>query len=153
MKKKYKNETIIIAIILLLSVIGINWYLQSKKAAISEPFVKLYMHDQETVVGMNLEEYIKGTVAARGEILCNHYLAIDASGEGIPIDGIKTIEPTFGLPAVWIPDGKKEDAELLGITVVDPTTVLVTHLAEIIKQYSHELLGRQEVKMLIDNMK
>jgi flagellar biosynthesis protein FlhA len=96
---------------------------------------------------------IKSTVVARGEILCNHYLAIDASGEGIPIDGIKTVEPTFGLPAVWIPDGKKEEAELLGITVVDPTTVLVTHLTEVIKQHSHELLGRQEVKMLIDNMK
>ncbi|MDF2674563.1 MAG: flhA [Clostridiales bacterium] len=96
---------------------------------------------------------IKGTVVARGEILCNHYLAIDATGEGVPIDGIKTIEPTFGLPAVWIPDGKKEEAELLDITVVDPTTVLVTHLTEVIKQHSHELLGRQEVKMLIDNMK
>lgn len=96
---------------------------------------------------------IKSTVVARGEILCNHYLAIDATGEGIPIDGIKTLEPTFGLPAVWIPDSKKDDAEIMGITVVDPTTVLVTHLSEIIKQYAHELLGRQEVKMLIDNVK
>lgn len=96
---------------------------------------------------------IKGTVVAKGEILCNHYLAIDASGEGVPIDGIKTVDPTFGLPAVWIPDSKKEDAELLGITVVDPTTVLVTHLTEILKQHAYELLGRQEVKMLIDNLK
>ncbi len=96
---------------------------------------------------------IKSTVVASGEILCNHYLAIDASGEGIPIDGIKTVEPTFGLPALWIPDSRKEEAELLGITVVDPTTVLVTHLTEVIKQHAHELLGRQEVKMLIDNMK
>jgi flagellar biosynthesis protein FlhA len=96
---------------------------------------------------------IKSTIVARGEILCNHYLAIDAVGEGIPIDGIKTVEPTFGLPAVWIPDSKKEDAEIMGITVVDPTTVLVTHLTEIIKQHAHELLGRQEVKMLIDNIR
>ncbi len=96
---------------------------------------------------------IKGTVVAKGDILCNHYLAIDSTGEGIPIEGIKTVEPTFGLPAVWIPDSKKEDAEMLGVTVVDPTTVLVTHLAEVIKQYAHELLGRQEVKMLIDNIK
>jgi flagellar biosynthesis protein FlhA len=96
---------------------------------------------------------IKSTVVAKGEILCNHYLAIDATGEGIPIDGIKTVEPTFGLPAIWIPDSKKEDAEIMGITVVDPTTVLVTHLTEIIKQHAHELLGRQEVKMLIDNIK
>lgn len=96
---------------------------------------------------------IKGTVVAKGNILCNHYLAIDATGEGIGIDGIKTVEPAFGLPAVWIPDSKKEDAELIGITVVDPTTVLVTHLTEIIKNHASELLGRQEVKMLIDNIK
>ncbi|MCX7885348.1 MAG: flagellar biosynthesis protein FlhA, partial [Caloramator sp.] len=96
---------------------------------------------------------IRGTSVAKGEILCNHYLAIDALGEGIEIDGIKTVEPTFGLPAVWIPESKKEEAELIGITVVDPTTVLVTHLSEIIKRYAHELLGRQEVKMLVDNLK
>ncbi|CDF58006.1 flagellar biosynthesis protein FlhA [Thermobrachium celere] len=96
---------------------------------------------------------IKGTIVGKGEILCNHFLAIDVTGDGIPIDGIKTVEPAFGLPAVWIPDSKKEEAELMGITVIDPTTVLVTHLSEIIKRHSHELLGRQEVKMLIDNIK
>ena len=96
---------------------------------------------------------LKGTVVASGEILCNHYLAIDSCGEGLPLDGIKAIEPTFGLPALWIPDSRKEEAELLGITVVDPTTVMITHLAETIKKYAHELLGRQEVKMLIDNLK
>lgn len=96
---------------------------------------------------------IKGTVVGKGEILVNHYLAIDVLGDGIPIEGIKTVDPTFGLPAVWIPDNKKEEAEILGITVVDPTTVLVTHLTEIIKKHAHELLGRQEVKMIIDNIK
>ncbi|GFR35588.1 flagellar biosynthesis protein FlhA [Thermobrachium celere] len=96
---------------------------------------------------------IKGTIVGKGEILCNHFLAIDVTGNGVPIDGIKTVEPAFGLPAVWIPDSKKEEAELMGITVIDPTTVLVTHLSEIIKRHSHELLGRQEVKMLIDNIK
>lgn len=96
---------------------------------------------------------IKGIEVAKGEILCNHYLAIDATGDGIPIEGIKTVEPTFGLPAVWIPDNKKEDAEMLGVSVVDPTTVLITHLSEVINQHAYELLGRQEVKMLIDNIK
>jgi len=96
---------------------------------------------------------LKGTVVASGEILCNHYLAIDSSGEGLPLEGIRAVEPTFGLPALWIPDSRKEEAELLGITVVDPTTVMVTHLAEIIKKYAHELIGRQEVKMIIDNLK
>ncbi|WP_291964864.1 flagellar biosynthesis protein FlhA [Caloramator sp.] len=96
---------------------------------------------------------IKGTIVGKGEILCNHFLAIDPAGEGLPIDGIKTIEPAFGLPAVWIPDNKKDEAEIMGITVIDPTTVLVTHLSEIIKKHSYELLGRQEVKLLIDNIK
>ncbi|WDC83961.1 flagellar biosynthesis protein FlhA [Caloramator sp. mosi_1] len=96
---------------------------------------------------------IKGTIVGKGEILCNHFLAIDATGEGLPIDGIKTIEPAFGLPAVWIPDNKKDEAEIMGITVIDPTTVLITHLSEIIKKHSYELLGRQEVKLLIDNIK
>ncbi|MCX7695811.1 MAG: flagellar biosynthesis protein FlhA [Caloramator sp.] len=96
---------------------------------------------------------IKGTIVGKGEILCNHFLAIDATGEGLPVDGIKTIEPAFGLPAVWIPDSKKDEAEIMGITVIDPTTVLVTHLSEIIKKHSYELLGRQEVKLLIDNIK
>lgn len=64
MKTKYKNKAIIIGLILFLNAIGINWYIQGKKAELSEPFVKLYLHNQEIVVGMNLEEYIKGTVAA-----------------------------------------------------------------------------------------
>jgi flagellar biosynthesis protein FlhA len=71
----------------------------------------------------------------------------------VDIDGIKTVEPTFGLPAVWITQDKKDKAEMMGLTVVDPVTVLVTHLTEVIKQHSYELLGRQEVKMLLDTVK
>jgi flagellar biosynthesis protein FlhA len=67
--------------------------------------------------------------------------------------GIRTVEPTFGLPAVWINKNQREEAEIKGLTVVDPVTVMVTHLTETIKLHSHELLGRQEVKMIIDSLK
>ena len=77
-------------------------------------------------------------------------LCMNPMGGDIDIEGIKTKEPTFGLDAFWINKEKSEEAELKGYTVVDPTTILVTHLLEIIKAKSYELLGRQEVKELID---
>ncbi|HBM74135.1 MAG TPA: flagellar biosynthesis protein FlhA [Clostridiaceae bacterium] len=96
---------------------------------------------------------IKGVDIARGEILSDHYLAMDPSGGSVDIEGINTVEPTFGLKAVWITPDKKDKAEMKGYTVVDPVTVLITHLTEVIKQHSYELLGRQEVKMLLDTVK
>jgi len=78
---------------------------------------------------------------------------MDSGTDDIKIQGIKTIEPTFGLPAMWINRDQREDAEINGLTVVDPTTVLVTHLTETIKLHSYELIGRQEVKMIIDSLK
>jgi len=96
---------------------------------------------------------IKGSEVAHGEIMSNHYLAMDPVNSTVDIEGIKTIEPTFGLPAVWISSDQKDKAEMMGLTIVDPVTVLITHLTEVIKQHSHELLGRQEVKMLLDVVK
>ncbi|AGK97760.1 flagellar biosynthesis protein FlhA [Clostridium pasteurianum] len=96
---------------------------------------------------------IRGTVVAKGELMPSMLLSMDSSGEGEEIQGIRTIEPTFGLPAVWINKDQREDAEIKGFTVVDPTTVMVTHLTETIKSHSYELLGRQEVKTIIDSMK
>jgi flagellar biosynthesis protein FlhA len=98
---------------------------------------------------------LKGNEIARGELRYGHYLAMDPlEGENpTSLEGIPTREPTFGLPAVWIPTEKKEEAEMTGYTVVDATTVLITHLTETIKGYAHELLGRQEVKSLIDVVK
>ncbi|HHU69143.1 MAG TPA: flagellar biosynthesis protein FlhA [Thermoanaerobacterales bacterium] len=96
---------------------------------------------------------IKGVEAARGELYLDHYLAMNPGMVEEEIDGIKTVEPAFGLPAIWIAKAEKDRAEMLGYTVVDPPSVIVTHLTEIIKKYSHELLGRQEVKILIDNIK
>ncbi|MNI52355.1 Flagellar biosynthesis protein FlhA [compost metagenome] len=81
----------------------------------------------------------------------NMLLCMDPSGDTTDIPGIKTMEPTFGLPAVWINKDQREEAEIRGLTVVDPTTVMVTHLTETIKAHGYELLGRQEVKMIVDN--
>jgi len=96
---------------------------------------------------------IRGTVIIKGDLMPSMLLCIDPSSEDITIQGINTIEPTFGLPAVWINNDQREDAEIKGLTVVDPTTVMVTHLTETIKNHAFELLGRQETKLLIDSVK
>ncbi|MEK9197789.1 flagellar biosynthesis protein FlhA [Ureibacillus sp. 179-F W5.1 NHS] len=95
---------------------------------------------------------IKGNEMAKGELLLDHYLAM-SPGEDDSIDGIDTIEPSFGLPAKWITEKTKEDAEMLGYTVVDPPSVVSTHLTEIIRANAHELLGRQETKQLVDHLR
>jgi flagellar biosynthesis protein FlhA len=96
---------------------------------------------------------IKGNIVARGELLLNHYLAMSPGIDDDSISGIETTEPAFGLPAIWIDDMTKERAELSGYTVVDPPSVVATHLTEIIKKHAHELLGRQETKALIENVR
>ncbi|RUS46359.1 flagellar biosynthesis protein FlhA [Cohnella sp. AR92] len=101
-------------------------------------------------------EYIikmKGNLVARGELLLNHYLAMSPGYDDDSITGIETKEPAFGLPALWIDESTKERAEMSGYTVVDPPSVVATHLTEIIKRNAHELLGRQETKSLIDSVK
>ncbi len=96
---------------------------------------------------------LKGNIIGSGELMAGHYLAMDPGGVTKEIQGVSTTEPTFGLPAIWITAAKKEEAEIAGYTVVDAPTVLVTHLTEIIRTHAHELLGRQEVKKLIDKVK
>ncbi|WXR61782.1 flagellar biosynthesis protein FlhA [Peptostreptococcaceae bacterium AGR-M142] len=96
---------------------------------------------------------IKGVDVAHGEILFDHYLAMNPGSVEGDIKGIDTVEPAFGLPAKWIDEKERERAEILGYTVVDPPSIISTHLTEIIKRHAHELLGRQEVKMLVDNLK
>lgn len=96
---------------------------------------------------------IRGTVVAKGELMASMLLCMDPTNGEMEMSGIKTIEPTFGLPAVWINKDQREDAEIKGLTVVDPTTVMVTHLTETIKSHSYELLGRQEVKLIIETVK
>lgn len=96
---------------------------------------------------------IKGNDMAKGNIVFDHYLAMSPGSVEGEIDGIDTIEPAFGLPAKWIRSDAREKAELLGYTVVDPSSVISTHLTEIIKKYSYELLSREDVKQLLDNIK
>ena len=96
---------------------------------------------------------IRGIMVVSSELMPSMLLCMDPTGENSDIPGIKTIEPTFNLPAVWINKDQREEAEIKGLTVVDPTTVMVTHLTETIKIHSYELLGRQEVKLIVDNIK
>ncbi|WP_040948684.1 flagellar biosynthesis protein FlhA [Gorillibacterium massiliense] len=96
---------------------------------------------------------IKGNLVARGELLLNHYLAMSPGFEDEAVHGIETTEPAFGLPALWIDENVKERAEMSGYTVVDPPSVVATHLTEVIKKHAHELLGRQETKALVENVK
>ncbi|WP_018922536.1 flagellar biosynthesis protein FlhA [Salsuginibacillus kocurii] len=96
---------------------------------------------------------IKGGEVAKGELLLDHYMAMSPGVEDENITGIDTVEPAFGLPALWIGEDMKEQAELSGYTVVDPPSVVSTHLTEVIKRHSHELLGREETKQLVDNLK
>lgn len=96
---------------------------------------------------------IKGVEVGGGELMPSHYLAMDAGGVTEKVEGISTREPAFGLPAVWISENQRERAEMAGYTVVDAPSVLATHLTEIIKNYAHELLGRQEVQSMINHLR
>jgi flagellar biosynthesis protein FlhA len=96
--------------------------------------------------------YLKGVEIAAGELMMGHYLAITNDDKGARVMGVKTTEPAFGLPAVWVPEAQKEDAQAKGYVVVDPATVITTHLTEVIKSQADELLGRQEVQSLVDNL-
>ncbi|MPM35669.1 Flagellar biosynthesis protein FlhA [bioreactor metagenome] len=106
-------------------------------------------------VRLGTNEYrilIKGVETAKGEVMPDHYLAINSDGVEETITGVETIEPTFGLPALWITKKQREKAELLGYTTIDPPSVITTHLMEVIKRHSSELMNRQQVKMLIENL-
>ena len=95
---------------------------------------------------------LKGQEIARGELLLDHFLAMNSGTVFEEVPGIETVEPAFGLPALWIPESEREQAELNGYTVVDAVSVLATHLTEVIKQHAAEILGRQETQNLIDNL-
>ncbi|WP_019553179.1 flagellar biosynthesis protein FlhA [Propionispira raffinosivorans] len=96
---------------------------------------------------------LKGIEIAKGELLLDHYLAMNSGTVFEEVAGIDTVEPAFGLPALWIPEAEREQAELNGYTVVDAVSVLATHLTEVIKSHADEILGRQETQNLVDNVK
>jgi flagellar biosynthesis protein FlhA len=95
---------------------------------------------------------IKGQVVDKGELMPDSYLAL-GDEETDPIEGIKTTDPAYGLPGVWITESKKESAEAVGYTVIDPTSVLVTHLTEVIKTHAYEIITREDIQKLIDTTK
>jgi len=96
---------------------------------------------------------IRGLLVARGEILPGHFLAMNPGTANETISGVATTEPTFGLPAQWITSEDRERAQVLGYTVVDPSSVITTHLTETIRRHARDLLGRQEVQALVDVLK
>lgn len=96
---------------------------------------------------------LKGIEIAKGELLLDHYLAMNSGTVFEEISGIDTVEPAFGLPAIWIPESDREQAELNGYTVVDAVSVLATHITEVIKAHASEILGRQETQNLVDSIK
>lgn len=107
-------------------------------------------------IQLNPNQYIikiKGIQVSEGEILFDHYMAMNPGYVEEEITGIPTFEPSFHLPAIWITEGQRERAESLGYTVVDPPSIIATHLTEVIRQHIAELLTRQDVQGLINNLK
>ncbi len=107
-------------------------------------------------VQLGIRQYvikIKGLEVARGEAMPDHFLALKPDDVDEQIDGIETVEPAFGLPALWISAANREKAELLGYTTIDVPSVISTHLMEVIKRHADELLGRQQVQTILNNLK
>ncbi|MGV8074053.1 MAG: flagellar biosynthesis protein FlhA [Syntrophobacteraceae bacterium] len=95
---------------------------------------------------------LKGSVIGRGELMLGHHLALSSSEATVDLDGIKTKDPAFGLPAIWIPEGRYDKAVRSGYTVIDISTVMATHLTELFKRFADELLDRQTVQQLLDHL-
>lgn len=105
---------------------------------------------------LNTNQYvikIKGEEVAGGEILVDYYLALEPAEPTGEVDGIETIEPAYGIPSKWILPENKEMAEIYGYTVIDPLSVMITHLSETIKQHAYEVINRQEVMHLLENVR
>jgi flagellar biosynthesis protein FlhA len=105
---------------------------------------------------LNTNQYIikiRGEEVARGEILVDYYLALEPPALSGEVDGIETVEPAYGIPSKWIRPENKEMAEIYGYTVIDPLSVMLTHLSETIRQHAYELLGRHEIMQLLENVR
>jgi flagellar biosynthesis protein FlhA len=111
------------------------------------------IHDE---IDLDSHEYVlkvRGSEVARGRVMAGHQLAMDPGDVGGTLPGIPTHEPAFGLPAIWVPEGQHAEAEALGYTVVDGESVIVTHLTETIRRHAAQLLTRQDVRQLLDQLK
>ena len=105
---------------------------------------------------MGANEYrflLKGNAVAQGSLMPGYWLAMNATNSKVQLKGVPTVEPVFQLPATWVTDMERKTAEVSGFTVVDPASVLITHLSETVKRNCHELLSRQDVQALLDNLK
>lgn len=105
---------------------------------------------------LNANEYrflLKGHPVAGGQLMPGHWLAMNATGSKTSLKGVPTVEPVFQLPATWITEVERKSAEIAGYTVVDAASVLVTHLSETLRRHCHEVLTRQDVQVLLDNLK
>ena len=111
------------------------------------------LHDSSALGTNQYAIRIKGEVVAQGEILVDYYLALEPPNPLGEIDGIETIEPAYGIPSRWILPENKEMAEIYGYNVIDPLSVMLTHLAETVKKHAYELLSRSETIRLVDNLK
>lgn len=116
-------------------------------------FPSIRMRDNQHINPNQYVIKIKGEIVAQSEILADHYLALDNGNINAEIDGIDTIEPAFNIPAKWISEDKKIEADMAGYTLIDPTSVMITHLSEIIKTHASELLSRQDVKTMVEKLK
>jgi flagellar biosynthesis protein FlhA len=110
-------------------------------------------HDSSALGTNQYVVKIKGEEVARGEILVDYYLALEPANPTGEIDGIETVEPAYGIPSRWILPENKEMAEIYGYTVIDPLSVMQTHLSEVVRSHAYELLGRAEVIQLVENLK
>ena len=111
----------------------------------------VHIHDNLQLKPYEYNILIKGAKISGGE-LTGQLLAMDAGIKSGEVEGLRTTEPVFGLPAVWIKPADRDQAQLYGYTVVDNSTIIATHISEIIKKHAHELLGRQELQQLLDNL-
>ncbi|GHV30578.1 flagellar biosynthesis protein FlhA [Clostridia bacterium] len=96
---------------------------------------------------------VKGEEVARGEVLIDYYLALDSGNVKGEIEGIDVVEPAYGIPSKWILRSEKENAEILGYTLIDPVSVIITHLSEVIRHHAFELLSKKDVESLLENVK
>lgn len=115
------------------------------------PSVRL--HDSSALGTNQYLIRIKGEEVARGELLVDYYLALEPSNPAGEVDGIETVEPAYGIPSRWILPENKEMAEIYGYTVIDPLSVMLTHLSETIKKYTHELLTRSGTIQMVEHLK
>jgi len=113
----------------------------------------LHIRDNLQLKPSDYSIVLKGVEVAHGSVMMGRLLAMNPGDSDKEVEGIQTKEPTFGLPAVWVPTSAKQEAQIAGYTVVDPATVITTHIKETIKRHGHELLGRQEGQALLDKFK